>query len=624
MTLAASRGPSWPGVKRLCRPHPTRRRSFEARPLSVTVAPPVLAIFFSFPSAKNPIHCPSGEKNGYSAPSVPVSGVAWSWLSRCTGAGDCHRGPVARQTPPQRHRAIRIAAAPEFAVETPAASSTLSCSGMSRGVSCRGAHSTRMRATASAPSTSHGTRVGQAAEHARAWHSRILPAHPRASLRSRGARRRSSCNRRVESFSQAAAQHPSKIRRRRRGQRSPVRFAFEDRRDRDRRPSCPRNAVRPVSISYSTQPNAQMSVRLSTVCPRACSGLMYAGRAQDDALARAARTSPSATASRSSASPSLGDGLGQPEVEHLHDAVGRDLDVRRLQVPVDDPLVVRGLERLRDLPRDRECFRRAGSDRCASRSASVGPSTSSRIERGGRRPTPRSRRSRRCADGSATPSIRASRSKRASRSGSLREDARQNLDRHVAAELCVACAVDLAHPAGADPRRDLVTRLCAGLPGASSPCVSARSTASISRKLFACVSSASSASTSWCNASSPPHSSARYSSLRFVGYARASSYTSFSRFQSSRERHVPWYSTACWWRDHPPSGFLVWRPMIVAPSLATARASMVRPEPCAVAEGVGDEREDQAVSAGRLGGGCPCHSSRWRELRVRKKTPCIG
>jgi hypothetical protein len=34
------------------------------------------------------------------------------------------------------------------------------------------------------------------------------------------------------------------------------------------------NALRPLSISYSTQPNAQMSVRLSTARPRACSGLM--------------------------------------------------------------------------------------------------------------------------------------------------------------------------------------------------------------------------------------------------------------------------------------------------------------------------------------------------------------
>ena len=36
----------------------------------------------------------------------------------------------------------------------------------------------------------------------------------------------------------------------------------------------PENTLRPVSISYSTQPNAQMSARLSTALPRACSGLM--------------------------------------------------------------------------------------------------------------------------------------------------------------------------------------------------------------------------------------------------------------------------------------------------------------------------------------------------------------
>ena len=38
----------------------------------------------------------------------------------------------------------------------------------------------------------------------------------------------------------------------------------------------PAKATRPVSISKSTHPNAQMSVRLSTARPRACSGLMQA------------------------------------------------------------------------------------------------------------------------------------------------------------------------------------------------------------------------------------------------------------------------------------------------------------------------------------------------------------
>ena len=50
----------------------------------------------------------------------------------------------------------------------------------------------------------------------------------------------------------------------------------------------------------------------------------------------------------------------------------------------------------------------------------------------------------------------ASRSKRASRSGSRGERSRQNLDRDVALELRVARAIDLAHAAGAEGGEDLV------------------------------------------------------------------------------------------------------------------------------------------------------------------------
>ena len=45
--------------------------------------------------------------------------------------------------------------------------------------------------------------------------------------------------------------------------------------------SSPSKARRPVSISYSTQPNAQMSLRLSTACPCACSGRHVRGRAEN-------------------------------------------------------------------------------------------------------------------------------------------------------------------------------------------------------------------------------------------------------------------------------------------------------------------------------------------------------
>ncbi len=48
--------------------------------------------------------------------------------------------------------------------------------------------------------------------------------------------------------------------------------------------------------------------------------------------------------------------LRQPEVEHLHRAIGSQLDVRWLQVPVDDPLLVSGFEGLGDLLRDRQCL----------------------------------------------------------------------------------------------------------------------------------------------------------------------------------------------------------------------------------------------------------------------------
>ena len=46
-------------------------------------------------------------------------------------------------------------------------------------------------------------------------------------------------------------------------------------------------------------------------------------------------------------------GLRQPEVQHLHRAIGFDLDVGGLQIAMDDALLVRGLERLGDLLRDR-------------------------------------------------------------------------------------------------------------------------------------------------------------------------------------------------------------------------------------------------------------------------------
>ena len=49
-----------------------------------------------------------------------------------------------------------------------------------------------------------------------------------------------------------------------------------------------------------------------------------------------------------------GPRLGETEVEHLHGAVAAHLDVRGLEVAVNDPLLVRGFEGLGDLPRHRQ------------------------------------------------------------------------------------------------------------------------------------------------------------------------------------------------------------------------------------------------------------------------------
>ena len=48
--------------------------------------------------------------------------------------------------------------------------------------------------------------------------------------------------------------------------------------------------------------------------------------------------------------------LGQSEVEHLHQAIRTNLDVSRLEIPMDDAFFVRVIQRVRDLPRNRRGF----------------------------------------------------------------------------------------------------------------------------------------------------------------------------------------------------------------------------------------------------------------------------
>ena len=55
----------------------------------------------------------------------------------------------------------------------------------------------------------------------------------------------------------------------------------------------------------------------------------------------------------------------QPEVEDFHSTRGRNLDIRGLQIAMDDSSFVRGVERIGDLPRDRErLWNRQALDSC--------------------------------------------------------------------------------------------------------------------------------------------------------------------------------------------------------------------------------------------------------------------
>ena len=92
--------------------------------------------------------------------------------------------------------------------------------------------------------------------------------------------------------------------------------------------------------------------------PRACSGDMYAAVPRiipacviaGDVMVGDCVSPPEPEAW----SPSRIERLRQPEVEHLHRAVGSDFDVCRLEIAMDDALLVRGFERVRDLLRDRQ------------------------------------------------------------------------------------------------------------------------------------------------------------------------------------------------------------------------------------------------------------------------------
>ncbi len=146
-------------------------------------------------------------------------------------------------------------------------------------------------------------------------------------------------------------------------------------------------------------------------------------------------------------------GLGEPEVEHLDGAVGPEPDVGRLQVAVEDALVVRGGERGGDLRRDRRDL--VGRDRAAP-DPLVEPLALDQLhdqrKMAVERLEPEQRGDVRMVERGEQPRLAL---EAGAPLGVGRERLGQQLQRHLAPEPRVAGAVDLAHAATAEQGGDL-------------------------------------------------------------------------------------------------------------------------------------------------------------------------
>ena len=237
-----------------------------------------------------------------------------------------------------------------------------------------------------------------------------------------------SCRRLRGSFSRhaATAASPAAARRSSRDPTSGSRQAC--RRRRRPRTLAGRSASR---RARSRTPKCRRACRRA--CPRACSGRHVGGGAENDAAQCHRGTG---NRRRIPTGPRSGprslipiERFRQTKVEHLHRAVVAELDVRRLQIAMDDAAIVRRLERVAICRAIADRFlERDGATRDALRK-SPRPSTSSITRRGG---DLRRRRSARCWDDSAPRALRLRAAKRASRSRIGRDLVGQHLDRHLA------------------------------------------------------------------------------------------------------------------------------------------------------------------------------------------------
>ena len=156
--------------------------------------------------------------------------------------------------------------------------------------------------------------------------------------------------------------------------------------------------------------------------------------------------------------------LREPEVEHLHRTVRSNFDIGRLQVPVDDALLVRRRQRLGDLFRDRQRLVECDSAVCdpVRERRSLDQFHHER-ENAVRLLEAVNVRDVRMVQGGEDFGF----TLKPGEAVRVRRHAlRQHLDRHLAFQVRVGGSVDFAHPAGPECADDLVgAEPCAALKG---------------------------------------------------------------------------------------------------------------------------------------------------------------
>ena len=225
-------------------------------------------------------------------------------------------------------------------------------------------------------------------------------------------------------------------------------------------PACRRlSPLRRAACRSASRRARSRTPRCRTACRQPCRA-----PAPGDMYAAVPRITPAAVARPVSVGECVRDGeeplvpskiLARPKSRSLTLPSRRHLDVGGLEIAVDDALLVRGLERLGDLPRDRERF--IERNRSARRFGRPSP----RLRRA---PSPRMCRPATCLEGidrrDAGVIERRERFRLALEAGDavrvLEELLRQHLERDVAPELRVPGPVDLPHPARAERRDDVV------------------------------------------------------------------------------------------------------------------------------------------------------------------------